>query len=482
MQNLVQSAVEEALRAGADYADARVVRLTLEQLSVRNGRLAQADAPEDFGIGIRVLKDGCFGFAAAPAVPRDLPEVLKGVARRAVKTARDLGPARAKPILLSEEAGHVGEYTTPVEIDPFRVPLDEKVSLLRRAEAGVHVRPEVVVGQSMLSLRREEQWQASSDGAALHQILVRVGAHVTATASANGHVEVRSHPATGGQFLTGGWEHVKAMDLEGAAPRMGNEAADLCFAPQCPAGDHTMIIGGSQLALQIHESMGHPSELDRIVGHEIDFAGASFVQPSMKDKYRYGSSIVNFEANSTLKHGLDTRGWDDECVPSGSWPIVKDGMLTGFHTSREYAAIAGEDHSRGSSRAEGWYNPPIVRITNLSLLPGDWKLEELLKDTEDGAIMVDGIRTWSIDQRRVNFQFTCQAAWEVKDGRPGRLLRQPTYQGSTSEFWNNCDGICGPEHFQVFGVPNCGKGNPYQIAEMSHGSAPARFRNVTFIQ
>ena len=481
MQKLVQSAVEDALKAGADYADARVVRLTQERLTVRNGRLAQADAPEDFGIGIRVLKDGCFGFAAAPAVPRDLPQVLKGVARRALKAARDLGPARTKPIILSGEAGHVGDYSTPVEIDPFRISLDEKVSLLRRAEAAVHVRPEVVVGESMISLRREEQWQASSEGAALHQVLVRVGSHVTATASANGHVEVRSHPAYGGQFLSGGWEHVLAMDLEASAPRMGHEASDLCFAPQCPAGPHTMIVGGSQLALQIHESVGHPSELDRIVGHEIDFAGASFVQPGMKNKHRYGSSIVNFEANSTLEHGLDTRGWDDECVPSGRWPIVKEGVLSGFHTSREYAAIAGETESRGSSRAEGWYNPPIVRITNLSLLPGEWDLEELLKDTEDGAILVDGVRTWSIDQRRVNFQFSCQAAWEVKDGRPGRLLRQPTYQGSTLDFWNDCDAICGPEHFQVFGVANCGKGNPYQIAEMSHGAAPARFRNVTFV-
>ncbi|MCA9003183.1 MAG: TldD/PmbA family protein, partial [Planctomycetes bacterium] len=374
MQKLVQSAVEVALQAGADYADARVVRLTQERLSVRNGRLAQADAPEDFGIGVRVLKDGCFGFAAAPAAPRDLPQVIKGVARRALKAARDLGPARSKPVLWSEEAGHVGEYQTPVKIDPFRISLDEKVSLLRRSEAATHVKPEVVVGESMLSLRREEQWQSSSEGAQLHQVLVRVGSHVTATASANGHVEMRSHPAYGGQFLAGGWEHIQAMGLEAAAPRMGQEAYDLCFAPTCPAGERTMILGGSQLALQIHESVGHPTELDRIVGHEIDFAGASFVQPSMKDKLQYGSSIVNLESNCLLENGLDTRGWDDECTPSGRWPIVKDGILRGFQTSREYAAVEGEAHSRGSSRAEGWYNPPIVRIPNLSLLPGDWSL------------------------------------------------------------------------------------------------------------
>ncbi|HPF15897.1 MAG TPA: TldD/PmbA family protein, partial [Planctomycetota bacterium] len=279
----------------------------------------------------------------------------------------------------------------------------------------------------------------------------------------------------------GGWEHIEAMQLVETAPRMGEEAAALCSAPPCPTGEFTMILGGSQLALQIHESVGHPTEADRIFDHEIDFAGSSFVRPEMVGTHRYGSDQVTLEANSQLAHGLDTRGWDDEGVPSQRWPIVDKGILKGLLTDREWASGAGDERSRGSSRAEGWYNPPIVRITNLSLLPGGWDLEALLADTEDGALLVDGIRTWSIDQRRLNFQFTCQAAWEVQDGKPGRLYRQPTYQGSTPAFWAGCDAVCSPEHFQVFGVPNCGKGNPYQIAEMSHGAAPARFRGVSFI-
>ncbi len=482
MDRLAQEAVEEALRAGAQYADARIVRLSQEQLGVRNGQLTQADAPDDFGIGIRVLKDGCWGFAAAPAVPRDLADVLPGVARRAFKAARDLQAARTQPVKLAEEAGHVGHFATPVEKDPFRIPLQEKIELLREAEAAARVRSEVVVGEAMVSLRREEQWQASSEGANLHQVLMRVGGHVTATASAHGHVETRSHPALGGQYLSGGWEHIEAMNLVGAAPRMGEEATALCSAPACPAGEFTMILGGSQLALQIHESVGHPTEADRIFDHEIDFAGASFVNREMVGHHTYGAQTVNLEANSHLEHGLDTRGWDDDGVESQRWPIVENGVLRGLSSDREWAESAGDRRSRGSSRAEGWYNPPIVRIPNLSLLPGDWDLQELLRDTEDGALLVDGIRTWSIDQRRLNFQFTCQAAWEVKDGQPGRLLRQPTYQGNTPDFWNRCDAVCGPAHFQVFGVPNCGKGNPYQIAEMSHGAAPARFRKVTFIQ
>ncbi len=481
MQNLAQKAVEEAMRAGAEYADARIVRLSREELGVRNGQLSVADAPEEFGIGVRVLQKGCWGFAAAPAVPHDLPQVIPGVARRAFKAARDLGSARLEPVRLAPESGHGGEYRTPFEKDPFQVSLREKIDLLRNAEQAAHVRSEVVVGQSMMSLRREEQWQCSSDGANLHQVLMRVGSHVTATASANGHVETRSHPALGGQYLSGGWEHIEKMDLVAAAPRMGEEAVALCSAPDCPTGERTMILGGSQLALQIHESVGHPTEADRIHNHEIDFAGASFVSTDMVGHHRYGSEHVNLEANSQLQHGLDTRGWDDEGVPSQRWPIVEDGILKGLMTDREWAVGAGDERSRGSSRAEGWFNPPIVRITNLSLQPGEWDLSALLADTEDGAILVDGIRTWSIDQRRNNFQFTCQAAWEVQNGQPGRLLRNPTYQGSTPEFWGNCDAVCGPQHFEVFGVPNCGKGNPYQVAEMSHGAAPARFRKVTFL-
>ncbi|MDP6840026.1 MAG: TldD/PmbA family protein, partial [Planctomycetota bacterium] len=197
--------------------------------------------------------------------------------------------------------------------------------------------------------------------------------------------------------------------------------------------------------------------------------------------FRYGSDLVNLVADSTVPGGLDTRGFDDECVPSGSWHVVKDGIFTGYHTSREWAARIGEERSRATARAEGFGNPPIIRITNLSLMPGDWRLDDLIADTEDG-VLCDTVRMWSIDQRRLNFQFTTEIGWEIKNGKLGRMLRSPTYQDTTPEFWNRCDAICDADHWQLWGVPNCGKGNPMQVAEMSHGAAPARFRSVNFVQ
>lgn len=483
MQDIAQLAVDEALRAGADYADARVQRLAREELTVQNGSLAGASATEDFGLGVRVLKDGAWGFAAAPGTHEDLHEVAPGLARRAVKAGRDLAGIRREPVRLSEEAGHVGSYATPVEEDPFTLGIRTKLDLLLECSERLEGREEVVLRQADLSLRREEQWQASSEGAALHQVLVRCGAGLSATASAHGAVERRSYPASfGGNYKSGGFEVVRAMRLAEHAARVRDEAADLCSAPLCPEGERTLILGGSQLCLQIHESVGHPTELDRVLGREVDLAGASFATIEKLGAFTYGSEVVNLTADSTVAHGLDTRGWDDDGVPSQRWPIVEAGQFKGYLTDREVARHAQESRSRSCSRAEGWYDPPIVRITNLSLEPGTWDFDDLVADTEDGAIFADTVRTWSIDQRRVNFQFTCEVAREVKDGRLGRLLRRPTYQGRTESFWNSCDAVCGPAHYELWGVPNCGKGNPMQVAEMSHGAAPARFRRVQFLR
>jgi TldD protein len=212
----------------------------------------------------------------------------------------------------------------------------------------------------------------------------------------------------------------------------------------------------------------------------VDLAGASFATPDKLDVFRYGSEIVDLVADSTVEGGLDTRGFDDEGVPSGRFHVVEKGIFRGYHTDREWALRSGQAASRATSRAEGWYNVPIIRMTNLSLMPGTHTLEELIAGTEDG-IFCDTVKTWSIDQRRVNFQFTTEIGWEIKDGRKGRMLRDPTYQGRTADFWRSCDAICDASHWRLWGVLNCGKGNPVQIAEMSHGAAPARFRGVTFV-
>lgn len=210
---------------------------------------------------------------------------------------------------------------------------------------------------------------------------------------------------------------------------------------------------------------------------EANYAGTSFATTEKLHKFRYGSEIVNLVADSTVPTGLATIGYDDDGVRAQRWHIVKNGILNGYHTNRELAHVIGEERSKGCNRADGYDNIPIIRITNLSLMPGSWELDDLIKDTKDGIFM-DTNRSWSIDQKRLNFQFGTEIAWEIKNGKKTRLLRNANYQGITPEFWNSCDAICNENYWQLIGVPNCGKGQPGQRAEMSHGCAPARFRNV----
>lgn len=484
IEDLCRKAVDEAVERGADYADARVVRLSRETLTVHNGAVAEADASEEFGIGLRVQKAGAFGFAAAPATFADLGDVIPGLARRALAAARDLAPLRRRPIELAGRADAVGEFVTECTENPFTVPLEEKLGILLRADAAMSGRREIVSRLASISLQREEQWQATSEGGATHQVLIRTGGRIEATAARpGGIVERRSYPnALEGDFRSGGFEVIRAMEFDRHAERVRDEAIALTHADVCPGGKRTLILGGAQLALQIHESVGHPTELDRILGEERDLAGGSFAGIDDVGALRYGSEHVSFVADSTARGGLDTRGWDDDGVPSRRFEVVRKGQLTGLMGGRASSGRAGVQDSGSVSRAEGWYSPAIDRITNLSLVPGAGTLDELIASTEDGAIFADTVKTWSIDQERRNFQFTCEVAWEIQGGKRGRLLRMPTYQGSSVEFWNACDAVTGPEEWRLYGVVNCGKGNPMQIAEMSHGASPARFRRVQMLE
>jgi TldD protein len=483
MMDIADIAVAEALAQGAELADARVNRLEREDLVLRNGELAIADAPIEIGIGVRACVSGTWGFAAAPVGSgSSAKDVALDLARRAVRAARELSPARTKPIELAPCPPARAEHATPVAIDPFGVPLADKLDLLTAADASMRGADATVAREAGVSSRREEQWFASSDGASIVQRLVRTGAGIATTAAAYGLVQRRSYPASfGGNFKSGGFEHVLSFDLPAHGARIRDESVALCGADPCPAGERTLILAGNQLMLQIHESVGHATELDRVFGSEVDLAGASFATPEKLGSFRFGSPIVNLVADSTIDGGLDTRGFDDDGAPSSRWHVVKDGVLVGYLTDREFARRIGEPSSRACARADGWYHPPIIRITNLSLMPGTWKLGDLIADTEDG-VLCDTVKTWSIDQRRSNFQFTTEIAWEIRDGKIGRMLRDATYQGSTPEFWRSCDAICDASHWELWGVPNCGKGNPMQIAEMSHGCSPARFRGVTFVR
>jgi TldD protein len=266
------------------------------------------------------------------------------------------------------------------------------------------------------------------------------------------------------------------MELERHAGRIAEEAVALLSAPQCPSGVTTVILDASQVGLQIHESCGHPTELDRVFGTEAAYAGTSFMTTEQLGRLRYGSAQVSITADALSPGGLGTFGWDDEGIPAQRTFLVKEGLFTGYLTSRETARRIGQE-SNGTMRADGWNRIPLIRMTNVNLEPGSTPLERMIGETEDGVYMETN-KSWSIDDKRLNFQFGTQLAYEIKKGKRGRMLKNATYAGITPEFWNSCDAVGPASEWRLWGLVNCGKGQPVQLAHVAHGAAPARFRNV----
>jgi TldD protein len=369
-----------------------------------------------------------------------------------------------------------GEFRTLVERDPFSVPVADKVDLCLRAEQAL-AHEDVRVTSASVRAQRELKFFVSSEGAATEQELVECGGGIDAMAARDGITQIRSYPsAHGGTSSQAGWEFVESLGLEREAPRVGEQAAQLLRAEACPSMVTTVVIDDEQMALQVHESVGHPTELDRVYGTEAAYAGTSFVRPDDLGSLRYGSEHMNITTDSTTPAGLGTFGFDDEGVPAGREPIVREGILSGFLTSRETAARIGSG-SGGSMRADSWSRMPLVRMTNLHLEPGEGSLDELIADVADG-VFLETNKSWSIDDKRLNFQFGTQVAWEIKRGKLGRMVRDATYTGQTPVFWGSLDAVAGPEEWRLHGLTNCGKGQPGQHAHVSHGASPARFRNV----
>ena len=338
--------------------------------------------------------------------------------------------------------------------------------------------PGIAFGRGTLDVMRTRTVFGSSEGSRIDQTITHVGAGIEATAVKDGEVQQRSYPGSfRGHFTAAGWEAVEAMDLQAHAQQTADEALALLQAPECPATTTTIVLDGHQTMLQVHESVGHPTELDRVLGMEAAFAGTSFVGVPDLGKLRYGSDLVNITADATIPGGLGTYAFDDEGVAAQRVDLVKNGILVGLQTSRETAEVVGEDRSNGTMRAQGWENFPLIRMTNINLLPQTGSLDDLLADVDDGIFMATN-KSWSIDDKRKNFQFGCEIAWEIKNGKLGRILKDPRYTGITPEFWASCDAVAGPEEWKVWGTPNCGKGQPGQTMRVGHGTAPARFRNV----
>jgi TldD protein len=465
----------ESARARAGYADARFVRSRIERLSTRNGRLDQLDSRECEGIGVRVRVRGAWGFAAVRGRERADAEAAL---TRALAIA-EAQPAVPEAAPLAPEPAARGEWSSGFERDPFEVPLEEKLGVLAAADAGLRTEPGVNLTRARFAAFLTETIFASTEGALCEQRVTECGGGISAVAVDRGESQVRSYPAShGGHVEQAGYEHFLGLELPGHAPRVAAEAVALLSAPACPHGRTTLLLAGEQLGLQVHESVGHAVELDRVLGREASYAGTSFVPADGIGSLRFGSERVNVTADATTPGGLGSFRWDDEGVEGRPVPILRDGVLRGFLSSRETASEIGLDRSGGCMRADGFTRQPIVRMTNVNLEPGDaGTLDDLIASTEDG-LLIETNRSWSIDNRRLHFQFEGEAAWEIKGGERGRLLRNPSYAGLTPEFWGSCDAVCSPSDWRLISLLDCGKGEPGQVMRVSHGSAPARFRDV----
>jgi TldD protein len=479
MKQIANWALNLATMGAASYADVRIVSQRSRALTTKNGKVSSASDAESVGVSVRVLAYGAWGFAASENLDRSSVEAT---AVRAVEIARASAQVKQHDVRLAAEKPVAAEWTTPHTIDPFSISVEQNIALLLKVDTELRAVAGVTLAETNLNFNREEQWFLSSEGSDIHQTKYSAGAGYTAYAFAGNEIQKRSYPNSfGGQWQNKGYELIEELKLVENARRIAEEAVALHHAEQCPEGTFDIILDSSQLGLQIHESIGHPIELDRVLGMEANFAGTSFLTLDKLRTLRYGSEMVNVVADARQEHGpgLGTFGFDDEGVPAQCTPIITSGLFTGYLSSRETAHTIGETRSGGTLRAESWNRLPMIRMTNISLLPGEkpLSLEQLVASTDHGILMQTN-RSWSIDDKRYNFQFGCEIGWEIKHGKRMRMVKNPSYSGITTEFWNSLDAICSRDEWTLWGTPNCGKGQPQQVMGTGHGAAPSRFRNI----
>jgi TldD protein len=475
MRDLTDRALDTAARRGATYADVRIVRRLDESISVKSGRVEGVASGESEGIGVRVLVDGAWGFASSNRME---PAEIDRVAAEAVRIGRASATALRRPVVLDDRPPASGSYETPVEEDPFEVPLEDKIGHLLAADRAMNGVKGIAYTEAMYSAQREWKSFAATDGSFTEQTITHVGSAIEANAVEGDDHQRRSYPDNGGGWQAAGYEYVRGLDLLSNAEAYADEAVALLSAPQCPPGRRTIILDPSQLYMQVHESCGHPSELDRVFGTEASYAGTSFLTTDKLDEgFRYGSDLVTIVADATAPGGLGTFGWDDEGVAAQAVPLVKNGIFSGYLSSRETAPRIGR-RSGGAMRADGWNRIPLIRMTNVNLQPVEgMSLDDIVADTDDGLYLAQ-CRSWSIDDRRLNFQFATEVGYEIKGGKKGRLLKNPTYTGITYELWRSCDAVGDASSYRMLGTPNCGKGEPGQVGHVGHAVSGARFRDV----
>ena len=473
--DFLNHAIEFAKSLGAEYADIRIHKTISEQIFLRNLSLKNCQKGEVHGYGIRVFQNGAWGFAHSNIFTR--AEIEKTVKRAHQISKQSAKVAHGKGLTLATERGYIDTYVTPHQIDPFTIPLSEKVELMMEVNKTMLNFAEIKLANFMFECQKDEKLFASTLGTRLNITTIFVDPTFTATAVADGDSQSRSF-SLGGQAK--GWEYVLGLNLADKAVQVAEEAIMKVHADSLGAEERRdLILDPGHMALTMHESVGHPTELDRVLGWEADFAGISFATPEKLGNFQYGSKIVNFVADNTLEGGLATAGYDDDGVPNQKWYIVKDGILNEYATTRATAPFLNLEMSRGCNRATHYYDFPINRIPNLYLEPGKEPLspQDLIADTKDG-IYIEGRGSFSIDQHRENFQFGGDMFWEIKNGKKVRPLKKILYKSNNPEFWNSVDAICDKRYFDTFGITNCGKGQPGQRGRMTHGGSTARFRKI----
>ena len=478
--DLATLAIDAIARAGCEYGDVRFCTYRSQNLFARDRSLSQLSDNVSSGFGVRVLLDGAWGFAASPY---KTPAEVERMVALAVEIAKGSRLSQQTRVQLAPVQAYRDTYITPIEIDPFTVPITEKADLLLRLNEQLlrYSDHGIKKAYSFLRFTREEKTFASTEGSLIQQTIYRSYPGFGCTAIANGDAQERNYERPP---LNIGYEHINPADLLSQVERVAEEAIEKVYAPKGPSGIRTtLILKPTNLWLTIHESVGHPTELDRVYGYESNFAGTSFATTDKLGKLQYAAPWVNFRADRTQPGGRGTMGYDDEGVRAQNWQIVKDGLLVDYLTDRETAYRLGRPSSNGSAYADSWSSLPMVRIPNLGLEPGPdggshtATLQEMIADTEDG-ILIDGVGSFSIDQQRRNFQFGGDAFWKVEKGKVVGMLKDVTYQAMTTDFWNSVDAIGPASEWKQCGTNICGKGEPMQLAQMTHACVPVRVRDI----
>jgi TldD protein len=484
-KDLVMLALDAVRSAGASYADVRITHGNTELVATRERQITNVSKNETYGIGIRALVGGSWGFAATRDLGRDS---VASAARQAAGIARSndrINPV--KTTLAPVQKFPDGRWMTPHEIDPFTIPIERKAELLFKTnEEALRVKGVRFVTSNISSIR-ESRLLGTTEGSLIQQTFFRIGpnVNVTAVSEDNGDFQTRNAALAP---RGAGWEYVVGLQMQENVLRWAEEAAAKLTATPAQPGIWDLVLHPSHLWLTIHESIGHPTELDRAMGYEANFAGTSFLSPPEKvlNKFRYGPAFMNIVGNRTEPGGCSTCGWDDEGVPARSWLMVDKGVFVNYQTSREMASwisnLTKVRESLGTAYGQDWASIPFPRMPNVSLQPNteDVSEQDVIAATKHG-IFIEGDGSYSIDQQRYNFQFGGQVFWEIKDGKRTRMLRDVAYQARTPNFWNSLALVGGKSTYRLGAALNDGKGQPQQLNAVSHGCPIALFRNVNVI-